>query len=87
MEEFRGLCVFFWCEMYVFCNFSVDWGVWVFVEKIGVGLIGIFNYYCYLLWCMFSGSNVEVLVNYFDIFVLSVDYMDEIDMLVLIERK
>jgi nucleotide-binding universal stress UspA family protein len=79
MEEFRGLCAPFRCETHVFRNFSVDRGVRAFAEKIGAGLIGISNHHRHPLRRMLSGSNVEALVNHSDIPVLSVDYLDEVD--------
>lgn len=74
MEDFKNLAKSFKCQTHVFRDFSVDNGVRFFADKIGADLIVIANHLRHPIKRMFSGSNVEALVNHSDLPVLSIDY-------------
>jgi len=57
-------------------DFSVDAGVRHLSENIDADLIGISNHVKHPLKRIFSGSNVEALVNHSEIPVLSLDFVD-----------
>ena len=77
MKDFKELCGDQPCKTHFYRDLSVDVGVRHFAEEIHADLIVISNHHRRPLKRIFSGSNVEALVNHCDIPVLSIDYFEK----------
>jgi len=76
MNDFKALCTDFKCKTHFYSDFTVDSGVRHFMDEIGADLIAISNRNRHPLKRIFSGSNVEALVNHCEQPVLSIDYVE-----------
>jgi len=74
MLPFKKLCPPMLCKAHVFKYFDVSGGIQAFSKKIGADLIVISNHHRHPLKRMLFGSNVELIVNYVDLPVLTVDF-------------
>ena len=61
-------------ETHYFNDYTIEEGIERISKKLGTGLIGISNFSKKPLKRIFSGSNVEALVNHSDLPVLSIDF-------------
>ena len=74
MVEFQGLCPISKCVTHLVNDVSIEEGIRHFAEEINADLIAISNHNRHPLKRIFSGSNVEALVNHSDLPVLSIDF-------------
>ena len=74
MEDFRKLAEPFDCKTHILRDFSIDKGVRFFADEIGADLIAVSNHHRHPVKRIFTGSNVEALVNHSEIPVLSIDF-------------
>ena len=74
MDDFAEMAKPLDCKTHFYRDFNVDAGVRKFSQEIGAQLIGISNQIRHPLKRMFSGSNVEALVNHARVPVLSIDF-------------
>jgi nucleotide-binding universal stress UspA family protein len=74
MDDFKAMCGDLKCYTHFYRDWSVDAGIRNLSEEIGADLISISNLQRRPLKRMFSGSNVEALVNHADAPVLSIDF-------------
>jgi nucleotide-binding universal stress UspA family protein len=71
---FKQLCDSLPYKAHVFKYFDVSGGIQVFAKKIGADLIAISNHQRHPLKRMLFGSNVELIVNYANAPVLTLDF-------------
>jgi nucleotide-binding universal stress UspA family protein len=74
LAQFKELCKPFHCETHIERDFSIEKGIRSFAQDIKANLIVISNHQKNPLKRIFSGSNVEALVNHADLPVLSIDF-------------
>ncbi len=74
LEEWKVLAKPFECQTHYFSAYTVDQGIRALSEEIGASLVSISNHQRHPMKRMFSGSNVEALVNHAQLPVLSIDY-------------
>lgn len=74
LEEWKVLAKPFTCHTHYFNAYTVDQGIRAMSEEIGAKLVSISNHQRHPMKRMFSGSNVEALVNHAKLPVLSIDY-------------
>lgn len=74
MEDFKAMCGDLKCYTHFYRDWTIDAGIRHLAEDIGADLIAISNQKKHPIKRMFSGSNVEALVNHADIPVLSIDF-------------
>jgi nucleotide-binding universal stress UspA family protein len=74
MDDFKAMCGDLKCYTHFYRDWSIDAGIRNLSEEIGADLISISNLERRPLKRMFSGSNVEALVNHADAPVLSIDF-------------
>ena len=77
MKDFKAMCGDRPCETHFYRDMSVDVGIRHFAEEIDADLIVISNHNRRPLKRIFSGSNVEALVNHTEVPILSIDYKEE----------
>ncbi|MCI5083516.1 MAG: universal stress protein [Saprospiraceae bacterium] len=77
MERFQKLAEPFECEAHIQRDFSIEKGIRAFAESLNADLIAISNHNRHPVKRIFSGSNVEALVNHANTPVLSIDYQKE----------
>ncbi|GJM32197.1 MAG: universal stress protein UspA [Saprospiraceae bacterium] len=75
MEEFKKLAQPLACHIHLKREGNVDTGILDFVHANDIQLIGISNVHRHPVKRIFSGSNVEALVNHAEVPVLSIDYL------------
>jgi nucleotide-binding universal stress UspA family protein len=73
MNDFKAMCGQLDCKVHFHRDWTVDAGIRHLSEGIGADLIAISNEQRHPLKRIFTGSNVEALVNHSDIPVLSID--------------
>lgn len=73
MEDFKSMCSTGNCKLHFFKDWTIDAGIRHLSEDIGADLVAISNQERHPLKRIFTGSNVEALVNHSKIPVLSVD--------------
>ena len=76
MKDFKKLGKGYNCKTHFYRDLSVDVGVRHFSEEVEADLIVVSNQNRRSLKRIFSGSNVEALVNHCDMPVLSLDFAD-----------
>ncbi|MFK7773126.1 MAG: universal stress protein [Saprospiraceae bacterium] len=76
MKDFKDLCEGYNCQTHFYRDLSVDVGVRHFAEEVDADLIVVSNQNRRPLKRIFSGSNVEALVNHCEMPVLSLDFAD-----------
>ncbi|MFT6320717.1 MAG: nucleotide-binding universal stress UspA family protein [Granulosicoccus sp.] len=76
MKDFKNLCEGYNCKTHFYRDLSVDVGVRHFSEEVEADLIVVSNQNRRPLKRIFSGSNVEALVNHCEMPVLSLDFAD-----------
>lgn len=74
MDDFKAICGDLTCYTHFYRDWSVDAGIRHLSEDIGADLIAVSNQIRHPLKRIFSGSNVEALVNHADAPVLSIDF-------------
>lgn len=74
MEDFKAMCGKLKCYTHFYRDWTVDAGIRHLSQDIGADLIAISNQKRHPLKRMFSGSNVEALVNHAEVPVLSIDF-------------
>lgn len=74
LEEWKVLAKPFTCHTHYFSAYTVDQGIRALSDEIGASLVSISNHQRHPMKRMFSGSNVEALVNHAQLPVLSIDY-------------
>lgn len=74
MDDFAEIADPLKCEVIFVKHFSVDAGVRLFSDEIQADLVTISNHNRNPIKRIFTGSNVEALVNHVDIPVLTIDY-------------
>lgn len=75
LKDFEKIVGLFKVQIYYYCDISVEVGICYFVDDEKVDFIVIFNYVCYFFKWLFRGSMVEMVVNYVNVLVLSIDYL------------
>lgn len=76
MKDFKELCEGYNCKTHFYRDLSVDVGIRHFAEEVNADLIAVSNQNRHPLKRIFSGSNVEALVNHCEVPVLSLDFVD-----------
>lgn len=76
MKDFKKLCKGYNCKTHFYRDLSVDVGVRHFSEEVNADLIVVSNQNRRSLKRIFSGSNVEALVNHCEMPVLSLDFTE-----------
>lgn len=74
MNDFKALCKDLVCRTHFHRDWSVDSGARFLAKEVDADLIAISNQNRHPLKRMFSGSNVEALVNHAEAPVLSIDF-------------
>ena len=74
MEEFKKLAKPFACHIHLKREGTVDQGILEFIKDQDIQLIGMSNVHRHPLKRIFTGSNVEALVNHAETPVLTIDY-------------
>lgn len=74
LEEWKVLAKPFECQTHYFSAYTIDQGIRALSEEIGASLVCISNHQRHPMKRMFTGSNVEALVNHSNLPVLSIDY-------------
>lgn len=74
MEDFKVMCGELKCFLHFYRDWSIEAGIRNLSEEIGADLIAIANLQRRPVKRMFSGSNVEALVNHANAPVLSIDF-------------
>lgn len=74
MNTFRDMCGDLTCKTHFFKDWTVEGGIRNFSKVIGADLVAISNQERRPLKRLFSGSNVEALVNHSGIPVLTIDF-------------
>jgi nucleotide-binding universal stress UspA family protein len=73
MDDFKAMCGQLDCKVHFHRDWTIDAGIRHLSEGIGADLVAISNQQRHPLKRIFTGSNVEALVNHSDIPVLSID--------------
>ncbi len=73
MDDFVKMCAPLTCKTHFYRNLTIEGGIRQFSEEIGADLIAMSNINKHPLKRIFSGSNVEALVNHSKAPVLSID--------------
>lgn len=76
MKDFKELCEGYNCKTHFYRDLSVDVGIRHFAEEVEADLIVVSNQNRHPLKRIFSGSNVEALVNHCEVPVLSLDFAE-----------
>ena len=74
LKDFKAIAGKYDCHTHFHSHLSVEAGVRQFVKDRGVEIVAISNHKRHPLKRIFSGSNVELLVNHLNVPVLSIDY-------------
>ena len=74
MEDFKKLCTDYPCKTHFFRGWTVDGGIRTFIDLIDADLVAVSNQRRRPFKRMFSGSNVEMLVNHAGVPVLTIDF-------------
>lgn len=77
MQDFAKLAAPLTTHVHFYKDFSVEEGVRRFADKIGAQLIAISNHQRHPLKRIFTGSNVEALVNHANLPVLTIDLPED----------
>ena len=76
MKDFKELCEGYNCKTHFYRDLSVDVGIRHFAKEVNADLIAVSNQNRHPLKRIFSGSNVEALVNHCESPVLSLDFAE-----------
>ena len=74
LKDFKTIASDFPIETHFYRDYSIDAGIRHFSENYGIDLVAISNHTRRPLKRIFSGSNVEMLVNHSKVPVLAIDY-------------
>lgn len=79
MDDFKEICKDYPCKTHFFRGWTVDGGIRNFIDLMDIDLVAVSNLSRRPFKRMFSGSNVEMLVNHSGVPVLTIDLPEEVE--------